>query len=241
MTAFLIIAASVAIGALVQGTIGVGFALIVVPVAALLRPDLLSVAALALMVPLNIYVLAREWRALDWTGGLWILFGRLLGTGGGILIFLLMTPRMLDLLVGASTVAAVAVTLWLPLFRADRWAFFGAGVVTGVTETAVGIGGPPLALVYQHNPAPVIRATIAACFLVGQLFSLAIMVQLGKVARTQVDAIGWLLLPLTLGAVISQVTHNSLNPQWMRGLILVFAAGSGLVLIGRSLVGVYAS
>ncbi len=241
MTDFLIIALSVMAGALVQGTIGVGFALIMVPVAALLQPDLLPVSALALMAPLNVYVLAREWRALDWRGSLWILSGRALGTAGGIAVLIYMTPRLLDLLVGLSTVLAAALTLRLPAFQAGRKAFFGAGVVTGITETAVGIGGPPLALVYQHHPAPVIRASLAACFLAGQILSIGLLAELGRISTQQIEAVGILLGPLALGAFISQATHTRLNGAWIRRLIFAFAIGSGVILLLRGLIGLASS
>jgi len=41
MTSLAIMALAVAVAALVQGAIGVGFALIVAPIAAVIRPDLL--------------------------------------------------------------------------------------------------------------------------------------------------------------------------------------------------------
>ena len=41
-------------------------------------------------------------------------------------------------------------------------AFLAAGLITGITETATGIGGPPLALTLQHRPVSEMRATIAA-------------------------------------------------------------------------------
>jgi len=56
----LVISATVTIAACVQGTIGIGFALIVAPVLALLRPELLPVSLLFLMLPLNLFTLLRE-------------------------------------------------------------------------------------------------------------------------------------------------------------------------------------
>lgn len=61
-----------------------------------------------------------------------------------------------------------------------------AGSITGVTETATGIGGPPLALVFQHHPGPVVRTTIAACFLVGQVVSLVMLMLAGRATAEQV-------------------------------------------------------
>ena len=42
------------------GAIGVGFALVVAPVAAIIQPDLLPGAILVLMLPLNAFVACQE-------------------------------------------------------------------------------------------------------------------------------------------------------------------------------------
>ncbi|HET9650648.1 MAG TPA: hypothetical protein VFP36_00580, partial [Usitatibacter sp.] len=69
--------------ALVQGSIGVGFALITAPVMAMLAPQLVPVGLLALMLPLNAYVAWRERAALDRFGMTWITAGRVAGTAAG--------------------------------------------------------------------------------------------------------------------------------------------------------------
>ena len=46
------------------------------------------------------------------------------------------------------------------------------GVATGLTGTAAAIDGPPLALLYQHDPPPVFRATLATQFALGSVFTL---------------------------------------------------------------------
>jgi len=81
-----LISLAVMVAAFVQGTVGVGFALIVVPVIGLLSPGLLPACLLILMLPLNLYVAWRERSAIDRTGARWIAGGRLLGTFGGIWI-----------------------------------------------------------------------------------------------------------------------------------------------------------
>ena len=50
MTALALLALAVTVAALIQGAIGVGFALIVAPIAAVVRPDLLPSAILILML-----------------------------------------------------------------------------------------------------------------------------------------------------------------------------------------------
>src|SRR3546814_12225619 len=61
-----------------------------------------------------------------------------------------------------------------------------AGVVSGVTGTAAGIGGPPLALLYQHRPGSTIRSTLAAAFLVATALSLATLAVAGEVGSSRV-------------------------------------------------------
>ncbi|MCY1532929.1 Sulfite exporter TauE/SafE [compost metagenome] len=140
----------------------------------------------------------------------------------------------LSLFVGASTIAAALVTLMMPAFSPGRTAFVAAGLVTGVTETATGIGGPPLALVYQHQPAPTMRSTIALCFLVGELVSLATLMAAGRIDGSQLYAAALLLPALVVGAVLSRVVHRRINGRVLRIFVQVFAIVSGAALLLHS-------
>jgi len=84
MTTFIFLAIAVTLAAFIQGTVGVGFALIVAPVFGLIEPMLLPVALLILMLPLNIYVAWRERSELDSGGAAWITLGRVAGAVGGV-------------------------------------------------------------------------------------------------------------------------------------------------------------
>ena len=104
-----------------------------------------------------------------------------------------------------------------------------------MTETSTGVGGPPLALVYQHRPAPVLRSTIAACFLIGELISLVILAMSDKITPDQVR-VAFLLLPAVIvGALMSRLVHHRLEGKLMRYLILGFALVSGVVVTVQAL------
>ena len=228
---FALLALATGIAAFIQGTVGIGFALIVAPVMGLLRPDLLPVALLILMLPLNGYVGLRERDAIDWRGVGWVSLGRLPGTLAGLGILMVMSANGLNQLIGASTILAVLAGLFAPVFQPRRGACTAVGVVTGVTETATGVGGPPLALLYQHRPGPVLRATIALCFLIGELVSLALLALAGQFQPHQ-----WLwalaLLPaLAVGSIASRLVHHRLDARRMRLGVLSFALLSGIVLL----------
>jgi uncharacterized protein len=228
------IAAAVMVAAFVQGTTGVGFALIVAPILALLAPDLVPVSLLMLMIPLNVYVAGREWKSLDRSGATWITGGRFLGTFGGLWLLTTLTQSLLNILIGVVTILAAVATLVAPSFTPNRRALVAAGVVTGVTETATGIGGPPLALVYQHQGAAKLRATLAFCFLVGQLISLATLGMAGRVSASHFGTALILVPALVVGAVVSRLTHDRVGGRPLRGFVLLFAIVSGAVLLTRS-------
>lgn len=81
---FLMLAVTVGVAAFIQGTVGMGFALVVAPVCGLIAPGLLPVALLILMLPLNIFVTWRERGHLDMSGAGWITLGRTVGALLGI-------------------------------------------------------------------------------------------------------------------------------------------------------------
>jgi uncharacterized membrane protein YfcA len=164
-----LIVLAVAAGGVLQGSTGVGFALVVSPVLALFAPSLLPGCVLILMLPLNAYVAWRERRAIDRSGAAWITAGRCAGGVGGLVVLALLPGNALRLFVGVATILTALGSLLSGSFTLGPSIFIGAGVITGITETATGIGGPPMALVYQHQPGPVLRATLAVCLLFGVL------------------------------------------------------------------------
>lgn len=233
-TAWTAIAVAVMIAGFIQGSSGVGFALIVAPVLGLFAPALLPVAVLILMLPLNAYVVWRERAAVDLCSGAWITAGRFAGTFGGLWVLVTLSASHLNVLIGVSTIAAALITLAMPVFKPGRGVYVAAGLITGVTETATGIGGPPLALVYQHHPVAVMRSTIAICFLVGEIISLAFLWHEGRIVVSQLTAAAQLLPALGLGALLSHTIHHRINTRTLRAFVMLFSIVSGAVLLLRS-------
>jgi uncharacterized membrane protein YfcA len=235
MSTYALLGVTVLVAAFVQGATGLGFALISGPVVGIVSPRLLPVFLLVQMIPLNGYVAWRERHALDGAGTTWISIGRFVGTFGGLGVLFLVTEQQLGLLIGVSTVLAVLMTLLAPAFEPGKGAFLIAGLVTGVTETSTGIGGPPLALVYQHRPAPVLRSSVAACFLIGEVISLGVLAISDSIGRDQLRT-AFLLLPAVLvGALLSRLVHHRLDGRMMRYLVLGFALVSGIVVTVQAL------
>jgi uncharacterized membrane protein YfcA len=232
-TTLLILSFTVVVGGFVQGSTGVGFAMICAPVISLLAPQLLPACLLLLMLPLNFFVLWRERAQVDKPGAGWISAGRLAGAAGGLWVLAALSPSQLSVFVGLATAGAALASLLMPAFSPTTPAYLAAGLVTGITETATGIGGPPLALVYQHQPPPRSRSTIAFCFLLGEIISLVLLAATGALKPVHLTTSLELLPALAVGMLASQAVHHRIQTKFLRNFVIVFALVSGVLLLVR--------
>jgi uncharacterized membrane protein YfcA len=211
-------------GATIQGAIGFGMNLVTVPVLALALPEALPVAVIVLGFGIAISMLRHEHHALDRAGIGWILVGRIPGTVCGALIVATVSISVLQGVVAVVVLVLVAASLLVPPLPVTRGTQLTAGAVSGVTGTAAGIGGPPLALLYQHHPGPTIRSTLAAAFLFGTVLSFVTLALVGEAGVDQL-LLGVGLTPLALlGSVAGRRFHDQLDRGWLRPSVLIFAA-----------------
>ena len=184
-------------GSFIQTAIGFGLAVIAAPILYFLNPDYvpapITVAALTLS-------LANAWRfrqSISFTGLKFAFLGRVPGTvGGGLLIFWI-DQRTLGLWLGMSVLAAVWLSLGKVAFRPTRPAMFTAGFLSGFMGTSTSIGGPPMALVLQHQTADFIRANMAAFFVVSCVLTLIMLSFVGRFGEQQL-LLSLPFLPATL-------------------------------------------
>lgn len=231
---FVAIFAAVAVAAFIQGASGIGFAMIMAPLFAFLAPQLLPGCLLALMLPLNSYVAWQERSAIDRLGAKWITYGRVLGAVGGAGVLLLLSAQTLAIAVRLTTLLATILSVAAPAFKPSSRAFAAAGFATGITETTTGIGGPPLALVYQHEKPATLRSTIAFCFLVGEIVSLALLVATGRPIAEHLLAIVVLVPAVAIGVAFSEQVRHRVSAPALRIFVLAFSAMSGTVLIAHA-------
>ncbi|MGH8968838.1 MAG: TSUP family transporter [Actinomycetes bacterium] len=234
---FLALAVAVTAGALVQGAVGLGLGLVAAPVMTLVDPSLMPGVMLWLASVYPVVILARDWRSSDWRGLGWAFTGRVPGTALGVLVVALVSTRMLGLLVGAMVLVAVVMTGKVITLPMRREVLVGAGVVSGVTGTATSIGGPPLALVYQHTSGPRLRATLALYFMGGGLLSLGGLAFAGQLDRD--DAMVALALGpfLVVGFLLSTLVRRHVDAGRTRRAVLAVCGASAVALLLRSALG----
>lgn len=226
---------AVLVGALVQGVIGFGMNLVAVPVLALLEPDSLPAVAVMLGVPISLTMLAHEHVSVDRTGVAWVMVGRLPGTVLGAWIVTVASNGALAVVIGASVLFATLLSAWAPPIPHNPRTVTAAGFVSGTTGTAAGIGGPPLALLYQHHPGPVIRSTLAATFFLGTILSLTMLGIAGEIGWAHVLFAALLTPAALVGSRFSRRFASHVDANWLRPAVLTFAAVSAVVVVVNGL------
>lgn len=142
--------------------------------------------------------------------------------------------RVLGVLIGTVVLVALAATLWSGKVPRNPATLTAAGLVAGATGTASAIGGPPIALLYQRESGPRVRATLAVFFTVGALLSLATLAVVGQLPGEQVAA-GLALTPFVLaGFVLAGPVRRFLDGGHMRIAVITVVGLSALTLIIRN-------
>ncbi len=235
LAAAVAVALALLVGAIVQSVVGLGLGLVAAPVTALVAPELMPGLMIALAMVLPCLTLAIERDEIDWRGLAWSLPPRIVGTSVGVWVVASFSDRSLGIAVGVMVLAAVALTWRAVRVPINRGTLMTAGLVSGVTGTATSIGGPPMALLYQHRPARQIRTTLAVYFLIGAALSLAGLAASGELTGQEVT-LAALLLPVVLAGALAGVRlRRRLDPGAVRIAVLVVCAVSALALLVRSL------
>ncbi len=232
-----VLALAVLGGACAQGLVGLGVGLVAAPVATLLVPDLMPELLLWLAVAMPLLTLTRERAGIDWRGLAWAVPARLPGTAAGVLLVGLFSTREIGLAVGVMVLLSVALTARAVRVPIHASTLLGAGFVSGVTGTATSIGGPPMALLYQHRDPLQVRPTLAVYFFLGAGFSLTGLAAGGQV-HWPAFLLALALLPALLaGFALARLLHRRVHRDHLRAGVLLVCALSAGVLVLKSLLG----
>jgi len=215
----------------VQAATGIGFALIAIPLLALV--DLSFVPGPSVFVALFLALFMTS------AGRTVIVREELLPVGAGVvagaalgavlLIFLDLTN--MAPVFGGVILAAVAISLTglhLPFTMRN---LVGVGSIAGVMGVLSGIHGPPLALLYQRSEPEKARAMIASIFFVAYIATIAALASAGYFGVREV-LLGLALMPgFFLGYFLARRYLVIRNPAAFRRGVLVIAAASAIALM----------
>ncbi len=222
-------------GTVVQGAVGFGFALLVVPALLLVDPTNVPTAVILVGLPMVALMALRERHAIDVPGFLRLTVGRVPGTVVGAWFLATQGPSVTAAVVGALLLAAVALSVVGPVGAGGPRTELVAGFASGVMSTVGAVGGAPLGLAFQRRPGPEVRATLAVAFAVGLLMSLLALALAGEVRREHALLALALTPAMAAGLWASRRVATRLDGGRLRPAILAFAGVAGAVALGRAL------
>ena len=223
------------LGAFIQSTIGFGINVVSAPVVFLLRPDLVPGALVLVGFVLPIVQLARRtppdvaWRPLSWT-----LLARLLTTPLGVWLVVTLDQRWVATILGVTILLTVLVSLRSVQIRPTFGNALVSGVLSGISGVTAAVGGPFTALLFQHEPPPRLRDTLAVSFIVGSAMSAAGLALAGQLRGEDLVAVGTWLPFIAVGYLASAPARRRLDAAALRPLVLAFCAVAAVVVIVRA-------
>jgi uncharacterized protein len=232
---FALCAAAAIAGAAVQGAIGFGYALVVVPALLLVAPEAVPVTPLVVATPMVMFQALAERRALDAAGFARMTAGRVPGTALGAWVLTMVGSSFVAAAAGALLLSAVAASALSGARATSRPLEVAAGFASGVAGTVGAVGGPYLGLAYADRPGPVLRATISLAFAVGVVLSLTAVGIAGEIEPGPLR-LGLVLMPFTfLGLWAGRRLTARLDGGMLRPAVLTFAALAGAFALLRGL------
>ncbi|WP_299004265.1 sulfite exporter TauE/SafE family protein [uncultured Shewanella sp.] len=226
-------------GALTQGLIGFGLAIIASPLLYLIDPTMVPVPVILMGFTIACLTLLKSRKDLEFKGLEFALLGRI---PGGILgtILLLMAPKpILGLVIGTIVALAVGLNrlkLYCPI---NRFSLFTAGVLSGIFANVAGIGGPPMALLFANKEANQFRAVLSAFFLFSSLISILILSFAGLITFHHIITALLLLPAVVLGHLTAKRLAKNTNKHTIRIATHALCIVSALIIIIESLIELY--
>lgn len=222
------------LGALLQGSVGFGLGLISVPLLTLINPRFIPAPLLLAALILNLLIFNRELPHAEFKTVGWAVSGRLVGAVIGGLILKIIPGNYLNFLFGTMVILAVLLTAIKLKIPRNSSNILVAGTASGIMGTTSSIGGAPLAIVFQHEQGPRIRASLSVIFIFGTILSLLSLFFIGRLGKTELILTLQLLPGVILGFLLSKKTASVLDRGFIRRAILIVSAASGLLVIFKT-------
>lgn len=223
--AYAVVAAAVFTGALLNALSGFGFALITVPLMALVVGPKDAVVLSAIVGLLSNATLALRSRVdIDRPVAGRLLAGSLLGMPIGVVVLTRIAEDPLKVMIAVAVLATAALL-------ASGWRLrnphpstdVGAGLLSGMFNTSIGISGPPVVILLQGRgmaKAP-FRATSVTVFAIAGVVALVLFGIAGRYDRSVLVAAAVALPALPLGWLVGARVHRRVPEERFRLLVLV--------------------
>lgn len=223
----------VLVGACLQGVAGYGIGTLSAPLLFLINPVLIPGPLVMNATLLNLMMLVRHRTGVSVREVRLAVGGGVLGTILAAGTLLVISPEGFELVFGGLILLAVALSAggWKPRLNGRNSVMAGAASTYMGTITAV--GGPPIALIYQNEKGPLVRANLSAFFMFASVLSIAALVGSGYLGRAELLLFLATAPGVFLGFRMSRWFVGRLPSSRLRPIILSIAALAGAAALVR--------
>ncbi|PCJ30570.1 MAG: hypothetical protein COA99_18030 [Moraxellaceae bacterium] len=224
----------IGLGATLQASVGYGYGLIAVPLLILINPEFVPAPFIFVSLILMLTVSLRNRSALKGKTFNWVFFGLVLGTPLGV--FLLKYFKDINYSVVAALIIIFGLSLSLLKFRVSiKPVSQGvAGFMAAVMGTVCGVGGAPIALLYQNEKGREIRAALSLIFFVASSLSF-IGVLFGGLFQLKELMLSLYLLPgIFVGHWLGPYLAKYTDQGRSRPIIITLSLVSAIVILFKS-------
>lgn len=218
-------------GAVLQGSVGHGMALLVSPILLLIDPGYIPGPLISAAFFLTILVLLREKKAIDFTGLKWATIGMILGVVIATILISVISHELVSVLFGVSILLAVLMSLSGVKLNPTPLAVLIASVISGFMSIITTTSGPPLALVYQKSEGAQLRSVLGGVFIIGAIISVISLSLIGRFGLNEFVQSLALYPGILIGFLFSNKVLPYIDRGFIRPLVLTISAVSGVVIL----------
>lgn len=217
----------ITVGSFVQSAIGFGLAIIAAPILFFIDPTYVPAPITVSALTLSVINAWSHRDSISLRGLKYAIIGRIPGGVAGALLILWIDQTLLGLWIGLTVLMAVGLSVKSVALSPSNGHMAAAGFLSGFMGTSTSIGGPPMALLLQHQDAQFIRANLSAFFVVSCIMTLLMLAPVGYFGMREI----LLSLPLLPGTVIgywlARHTWHLISPKSLRYSSLALCGVSG--------------
>lgn len=227
----------VMLGALIQGTLGMGFGQIGAAGLIWTLPELLPGIVILMAMLVGGFGAWRERQGIDYSQLSYSLLGRVAGTLLAVPLLFWVSGNSQDfaLLFAILILIGTGCSLWRISPPMGKPSLLGGGLVSGLMGTITSVGAPPMGIVYQNEPAARARPTLNLFFALGSVPSLLALAYSGHLHTGHAQTAAVLFPGYLLGVWLSRHLHAHVDARF-RFAVIGFTALSALALIVRALI-----
>lgn len=223
------------VGAVLQGSIGIGLSIVAAPILMLVQPAFVPVPIMIITIPFSLVLALRYRRDASLPKAVATLSGFLPGSiVAGVVIWYL-PQDTLSIVFAIIIIVAVAISLTGRSVNPTAVNCVVVGSVTGVMATITSLAGPPIALLFQKERGPTVRGTIAAIYLVASCITVSVNVIADRAAVNDLVFAVALAPGLVAGLAASKPLAKFLDRGYVRPAILAMSLISATLVLLRYL------